>query len=647
MDKRRENALLDWVTWRGEWHRPNRSGWWGEYSWWQSPIAGPFGHLLERAVQAQFEAGARRTRKDPKTGGSYEYGYPLRWERIIQMLEPGWNLSQILAGKEGPGRLAVLYRDATRIDVPGTLWPKLRTRIGFDAALQSKQTTGIWGGSAGVGLTLVGDGSPMGLRVFAPHEVTFVPAPWNPAEAVAAIQFKEPTSDQSGVIVSDIRDPRDRIWGEWLSEQDYRDGSPPIWALRGPDYPWVYGNDALLHIIHTPGRSSMRELQPGASGLRQATLDAILQLGWARLVGRLSSFNRLIATSDGMNPPEGLLELAMEPTVIGAIWGASAPQLTVLPHGMDAAKILNELFLVDVQAKLSVYDGDLRVRATDVGVQSGKAIEIEREGIDHYAREQMILQEPSDQQIVMLTIAGWNWSIRNRIVDPGVMGLAPEFIPTTTRPAIEYPLVWSQHERAQIAKDMEPTDPVGAWMVRWGMDLGDPQARARAEANLLQATQSRVRLIQSGYAVDPAAIYSAAARNPVEVDTTAVYTPPPEVADAAAQGLMFKSDPRFKNRALVGLEATRLLQRATKLAGQKPFSIGDVRILNAWLSAHQMDDTATTIGEGEWGNPADPAGLWIQWLSQGGDPAVEWCAGVLDGRVQPDVAPLPTPTPVA
>jgi hypothetical protein len=37
-------------------------------------------------------------------------------------------------------------------------------------------------------------------------------------------------------------------------------------------------------------------------------------------------------------------------------------------------------------------------------------------------------------------------------------------------------------------------------------------------------------------------------------------------------------------------------------------------------------DADGRILPGTWGNDADPSGVYITWLSQGGDAAVEWCA---------------------
>ena len=633
MDKRREEALLDWTVYDGEWSRPNRGLWWGA---WNAPIRGPFGDVLRNAVQSHFEGGRGRQYKN-SAGEVTGEGYPLRWERILQMVNPGWNLMQILAGKNGPGRLDVLYRDASRIGVPGSLWPLLREKLGLDPVLGLKQKIGIACRSSGVGVTVAS--GAIGLRVFRPHEVTFEAAPWNPLEAITAIHHK---SDH--VIVSTKRDARNPIWGRWRSVEEFRDGSPPVWSLQGPDYPFRYGNEVLLHIIATPGNVGATELQPSASDLRHVTIDSILQLGHARFVGRVGSFNRLVGTSEG-EKPEGLDELSLDPLMVNWVWGVRAPQVQVIQNSVDAAVKLQELCLADTQAMLSVIDGDLRVRATETGVQSGRAIEIERAGIDGYARQQMRLQRPHDQRIVMLIIAAWNWGVTNRVIDPGLMNLPAELIPTVQRPTIDYPLVWSQNERTQIAKDMEPIDPVGASMIRAGTDPSDPIARDKAYTELLASTRQRVELCQAGYSVPAQVLFTAGQLAPPAEDGTTTYPVPSDVQTSASKGLMLRGDARWKGRAMVGLAATDLLTRARALLEQVPQTIGKIRILSSWLLYHGNDEDLEQ-GDGEWGNDNNPSGPWIVWLSQGGDAAVAWCSSVLDNSSIPaDIPDIPPTSP--
>lgn len=600
MDTRRAAALADWIVYRGEWSRPD-----GPYrSAWQAPICGPFGQVLERAVQAHMEGGRGREILDLSTGQRTGEGYPLRWERMLQMLQPGWNLSQLVADRCSP-----LYREPTVIGgLEGQAWLALRAASGLDTALLQKQHMAAALGSAGVGITL--DGLP-GVRVYAPHEITLIPVGWNPRVVGVAVYH----TPGGHVIASDVRDWRQPVWGEWSSMAAMLQGSRPIWSLQGADYPFVWLGRPLPHIIGYVGKADADCLQPSGQSLRQATIDTILEMGWARLVARVGSFNRVVLASEGTREPEGMAALSLDPTAVSAVWGAKAPQIQVVQNSVDAAARLWEIVTRDVQSRLAHIDGDLRLRQADGGVQSGRAIELEREGVQQYARAQAQLQSGPDGQLVSLLAASWNWMARQRLVDPGLLGLTGwETIPEDT-PTLEYPLVLSQSERRAVAAAMEPSDPVGAWMIVHGT-----QDRAAAMAAMLDATRQRTELAQAGYGVAHSDLWRA--QSEPDEGPGVVYVPSSEVADTAARGLRLQADWRSR---WGGLPAAALLARGRRLQAQDAMTLGEVRALSSWLEAHGESDA----GPGVWGDDADPSGAWVAYLTQGGDAGRVWAQGIL------------------
>jgi hypothetical protein len=102
-----------------------------------------------------------------------------------------------------------------------------------------------------------------------------------------------------------------------------------------------------------------------------------------------------------------------------------------------------------------------------------------------------------------------------------------------------------------------------------------------------------------------------------------LYIPPADVADTAAEGLRLRD--AFPHRATDGKkpEGKRLMAKAKGLRNQTPMLAGEVRALNVWLRAHE-GDAGLDADVGEWGNAADPSGLWIDYLTQGGDPGLAW-----------------------
>lgn len=614
---RRRESYLDLIVYEGDWCRPDRGWGWA----WAAPITGPFGKVLERAVQAHMEGGRGRDITDEDTGRKLGETYPIRWDRMLQMIQPAWNMSQLLAGKEGPGRNAPLYRDP--VDIGGldsVAWSALRSHVGLDAVLVEKQALGVALASAGVGVVLDDPRYPPAVQAFAPHEVTFLPHPWNPRMCAVAIHHRL----DGRVSVSDVTDHRRPVFGVWRSLADWRAGVPPLarTMLSGPDYPFKWAGEVLTHIIPVQGRAAPGCLQPPARSLRQLTIDTILELGWVRLTARVGSFNRVVLASEGAKRPEGLEELSLNPMAVGAVWGGKAPAIVQVGHSVDAAQKLYEIAMADIQSHLSMLDGDLRLRATESGVQSGRAIEIEREGVEDYARDQMRIQAPADARIVGLICAVWNWQVDNRLVDPGLVGLDTWARVPEERPTISYPLRWSQAERRTIAERMEKTDPVGAECIRRGLSHTSSDDRAAVFVDLRTAARQRAELAREGYGVPEATLYSDL---PAAQDDTVTYTPPADVADTAARGLRLQSE--FKSR-WGGLAVRDLLARGRRLQAQEPFTLGEVRALGEWLDAHASGDGA---GPGVWGDDGDPSGAWIAFCSQGGQPGQVWRALVMEG----------------
>lgn len=626
-DPRRTNAALNYITFKGNWGRDHYGRWSGERI--NAPIIGPFGQLVVTAIESKFDGGKGRDVYGEKNGASVKVGegYPRRWLRLCQTADPGINIMQRLAGGEQPGVLAVLYRRPIRDNVQGAVWPELRKAIGLDAVLLEKQAIGIACDSAGVGVTIETRGSIPGLHVFAPHEVTFRGASWNSAECVVAIHHRD-----HSVVVSDISGVEPRF-GEWRTVEEFDRGYAPMWELSGAAYPFRYMRRPLTHIIPTPGRGVSLDLQPDSSALRNLTLDTILRFAWADLVAMVGSFNRVAVTS--RNEPDGMDELSMDVSNVSALWGSDNIGLEVIPHGMDAAEKFEELAMRRLQSQLSAYDGDLRVRDGGQGVQSGRAIEIERAGLADYARQQEQTQRPSDIRILELAVGTWNWMVVSRLIDQSRTAIPVQLIPETPI-EVNYPLAWAPHELKQIIAELEPVDPVGAHVLRMGGDFTDEEARAVALNQLRRASAERLELVRAGYGVPAQDLYQLPAETaPVE-----------PVAEAP------ESDDYYDVPVPVSAEATRGLQLFARFnrpgtpADQRRGSTSARRV-GALLKSGRVEydvlvemqalggDALRSRDLPGWGDTGNPSSEWIDYLCYGGDAGQEWIADEFDDEEEP------------
>lgn len=633
---RRRRSLRDWIIYQGEWERPEV---WGNGVTMQAPICGPFGEIILMAVQATFEGGTGRPFLDEHNKPTGQYGYPSRWAGILQTCNPALNPTQMLAGKESKGRSAPLYHEPIRVSgIPGSAWPKLRASSGLDVVLLQKQSLSVACGSAGVGVSIEMSGHPPGLQAFAPHEVTFIASSRNPLEAEVSIQWL----DGGAVIISDIRNPRFPRFGKWRQIEHWQNGHEPLTVAEGEFYPFIWQGKPRLHIVACRSQPAPSCLQPGATALSQLTIDTILVDAWLQHVIRYGSINRVAVTSEGDGDVNGFDQLSMDLRAVIHVAGRmSTPAIEVIPHGMDGAKTLAELCRDRLQSHLAMIDGDLRVRGVATGVQSGIAIELEREGVEDYARSQMQIQRPTDTAIIELLCACYNWQALNGHIDPALLGMSTvELIPEET-PVIDYPLHLSPAERRTIAETKKDIDPVGAHMLLEGMDPSDPDARSLAFDQLATITQQRVALIKLGYGLKPETIWM---RPPVsEADEAVTHIPPSDVADTAAKGLRMQKE--FRAR-WGGLQASELLRRAKSLQQQTPMMVGEIRALSVWLDANAQAPANGSAGEGTWGDDADPSGEYIRYLSQGGNEAQVWCASILTETPVPVNVPLqPTQNP--
>lgn len=615
---RRRRSLRDWIIYQGEWERPEV---WGNGVTMQAPICGPFGEIIRMAVQTTFEGGTGRPFLDERGEKTGQYGYPTRWAGILQTCNPALNPTQMLAGKDSKGRSAPLYHEPIRVSgISGSAWPKLRASSGLDVVLLQKQSLSVACGSAGVGVSIETSGHPPGLQAFAPHEVTFIASSRNPLMAEVAIQWL----DGGAVIISDIRNPRFPRFGKWRLIEQWQNGYEPMTIAEGPLYPFLWQGQPRLHVVACRSQPAPSCLQPGATALSQFTIDTILVDAWLQHVIRYGSINRVAVVSGGETRVEGLDQLSMDLRAVIHLSGGESPSIEVIPHGMDGAKTLAELCRDRLANHLRMIDGDLRVRGVATGVQSGIAIELEREGVEDYARSQMQLQRATDTEIIELLCATYNWQALNGHIDSALLGMPTvELIPEET-PVIDYPLHLSPAERRMIAETKRDTDPVGAYMILEGMDPGDADARALAFDQLAEHTKQRVALTKLGYGLKPETIWM---RPPVsEADEAVTHVPPSDVADTAAKGLRMQREHRDR---WGGLQVSELLRRARALQQQTPMMVGEIRALAVWLDANAQAPANGSAGPGTWGNDADPSGEYIRYLSQGGDAAQVWCASIL------------------
>ena len=434
---RRRLAFFDYLVFQGQWHRPHG---WRRDAGFIAPIEGSFGELVRMAVESTFEGGMGREIVDADGRPTGQYGYPSRWWGILANANPAINVTQMLAGKESPGRAALLYHKPLRVSgIPGSAWEKLRAQTSLDVVLLRKQALSIACGSAGVGVTIAEKGRLPGLRAYAPHEVTFIPAPNNPLVAEVAIQWL----DGGHVIVSDIRNPRYPVYGRWRSIEQWQQSHEPIASSEGPYYPFRWHGKPLLHIVPCLSRQGDDCLQPGASALSQFTIDTILSQAWCNHVIRWGSINRVVVTSSGGGRVEGLDQLSMDLRSVIHLAGEN-PAIEMIPHGMEGAKILAGLCRDALQAHLAMIDGDLSVKADTQEAKSGVAITLERAGVKAFAEKQATFQTPTDQAIIELLISAYNWQVDHGFVDPERMDTTVlEPVPEET-PVLDYPIQLSE-----------------------------------------------------------------------------------------------------------------------------------------------------------------------------------------------------------
>lgn len=622
---RRAKSFRDYTIFQGDWSRPD--GWNGNAGL-VAPICGPFGEIVRRAVECTFEGGQGREILDDEGRPTGTYGYASRWWGLLATCNPALNVTQILAGKESPGRAALLYHEPIIISgIPGSTWEQLRMSSGLDSVMLRKQAISIACGSAGVGVILPERGRPPGLRAFAPHEVTFIPSPTNPLVAEVAIQWLA----SGAVIISDIRNPRFPVFGRWQSIEAWQNGHEPLTSAEGAYYPFRWNGDPRLHIVPYLSRQGSDSLQPGATSLSQFTLDTILMHTWLNHVVRWGSINRVVVTSAGGQRVEGLDQLSMDLRSVIHLSGGDSPAIEVIPHSMDAAEKLARFCRDALQNHLSMIDGDLSVKAETQDAKSGVAISLERAGVKAFAEKQARLQTPSDIATIQLLIAAHNWHVGIQALEANRVSAILDTIPQET-PILDYPIQLSESEKASIDRAKRDRaqsltvvgDRLGAWMVMADMDHTNTEARAKAYVMVEEITRQNVALVHMGFGLQPETIAQQA--NMAAGDDTVVYIPPSDVADTAASGLRLQAE--FRSR-WGGLNATQLLKRARSLQQQVPMMVGEVRALSAWLNANNQDAKGGSEGDGTWGDMADPSAEYIRYLSQGGDAAQVWCGTVL------------------
>ncbi|MDQ8192210.1 hypothetical protein [Roseibacillus persicicus] len=102
------------------------------------------------------------------------------------------------------------------------------------------------------------------------------------------------------------------------------------------------------------------------------------------------------------------------------------------------------------------------------------------------------------------------------------------------------------------------------------------------------------------------------------------FSPPQEVADLAAKGLVLRRE--FERG---GTEVG--VARARDLKNQKNLSPDTITRMNSYFSRHQSDKEAENFGNAE-----NPSAGYIAWLLWGGDPGRDWAEQIADEMEKAD-----------
>lgn len=664
-----QNARVIRVSYEAEWGRePVYGG--------ACRLTGPFGELLTRQIQTKFAPGPRNPilKPDGTPTGRY-YSTPIRWAQMYALVDPS---SPSHPSHQAERKLSLLYRRPINVksDICNKAWSWLRDRCGLDTVLAQRQSIEIMGGSAAVLPTLLewapGRYYPPSLTVIHPDEcMAFEDPGQRGAVAIFILLDKHPDLRRtSGCTVWDVSDPSNPVYGRWASPEDYRSGNAPLsddngepFKREGEAYPWWDGLPGASEPVMpaTCSKWSPKEvgLLPGSVSDVYSISDLILRRMWADLVSHAGSFQRAIVLSD--SPVAGASQSMMDPTNLLNLVGGGEKSVEVIPDSTEAGERHWNNYRDRFAEWAAQYDLGIEVKDGS-SAKSGRAILLEMTGILSLAQQMETKARAVDTKIINALRSTWNGMLYRRELSLAETDSGFRWTPAAASSPlmswlipggnieIEYPRQWTEGERQQIHAELEKAVTDGReyaevlWLFEQNIDNdgpGGPNFQAASEylTGSLAGAMSRAA---QGYGLRPETRFLHTQRT-VEAEETR-HDVPDDVAATASKGLNLRL--AFPGRALVGLshQNTIRLRRARDLRGQSPMLLGDVRALSTDLELIRRDREA----QGDVDNDADPSGLYITWLTQGGDEAVAWTSTVLAGTApSPEPAPLAEPIPEA
>lgn len=641
---RQARAVKVRTAYEAEWWRDDSAGGWPRFA---SRLRGPWGDAMRRAMEGAFASGATQIQVE---GGGTQRVRGFRWVQLEEKLDP--TLQPL---KDMAIRLSLLYRPPPgrpALDVNGDMavpsWQWLAKRADLDGVCMRRQAWMIGRQCAAVRPTLRefvdGQHYPPGLVVLGADQLWAVEDPVRPGVAVVVGE----TLPSGRVLIWDCADPRRPYWGEWKSTDAWRRGAPAIWMQEGWDYPWRWRSAPFVPVIITRWDVTATELLPADLRDYEAARAITLMRMWHDVVMQAGSFNKAVLLS--ANGMDGVAQSMQDPTVIQAFSGAGPWDLKTIPHSLDGVKVLSEIIEARMLEWARRFDAGHEVRRESGS--SGYAISLQMTG-QYLLRQQMEARARStDAAIVRSLVVTWNYLVQARMVGIRRIGddidWDPDAIPEPradvlipeTEPDLAYPHLWRPEERAERRVEIEKAvdagmeSPRALWLFDRQMEDDRPDGPnwLEADAGIRAACSDALTYAALGYGqrwTDRLAMTRATPE-----DETALYVPPADVADTAAEGLRLRD--AFPGRAIDGKTADgkRLLGKAKALRNQTPMMAGEVRALNVWLRAHE-GDAGLDADVGTWGNAEDPSGAWITYLSQGGDPGLAWTNATLAPVVEP------------
>lgn len=640
--QRMQVAAVVRVGFEAQWHRPTGGG-----------LAGPFGQQLSDEIRKAFAGGPHQDYVlDEQTGTRIGLGTPLRWQQLEALTDPSFHPK-----RQAARELSVLYRNGLTIsgEIASPAWDWLKKRADIDRTMIRKQALEIGLGSVAIMPTFRqwggGQYYPPALSIAYPDECIAIEDPANPGRASVFIRLSSaPVSMRAlqkrrAALVWDVSDPSNPSYGAWSSVEAWQRGHAPIFAMTGPAYPWWWQGEPLMPIACSQWNPASTELLPSSLSEHQEMLDLIRERTWCKHVGHSGSFQKALLLSD--SELDGLRQSMIDPTVLLNVFGMGTKSLAVVPDSTEATQRLWEMHRDRVAEWAQRYDTGFEVRDSE-SAKSGAAILLELTGKEVLAQQLETRARPVDTHAIQSVIATHNYLARSGQLSLVSDGIKVRWTPgqpyTLTRDILipegeielAYPRVWSSLERAKIREELVKAADRGdankreIWLLDHGLDNdrglnGQPDGpnwRAADEAirsNLADATAYAAL----GYGLNAAQLAQLANRTQEAEET--LHVPPADVAMTASKGLNLRE--AFPGRALVGLgnQNTVRLRRARGLRDQAPMRVGDVRAMATDLEAIRRDREI----QGDVDNNADPSGLYITWLTQGGAEGVAWCESIL------------------